>query len=189
MLSLNVEKSGGSPQAEEFCSKYPEQLIGVEGVLFSADGRYMLMPSAMQMLTFYRSHPLMVIDAEKGEIFAVRSYEDDTSLTEKSSFFQAAFSPDSKQIYYTELAEGTLRLCRYTFETNTHETLLDTGERMYGYPGMAMDDKGTLQCYVSEGRDNYLANFSQENGRYTLRKIKVPADIDPTILMGKPKRP
>ncbi|MGI6689019.1 MAG: hypothetical protein ACOX6Y_11875 [Christensenellales bacterium] len=183
MLALNAEKSGGSLQAEDYFHKPPASLKGVEGVVFSADGRYMVMPHAMRVLNHMVPQPLMVMDAEKGEIFPIRSYDD---LPFPASFFQAVFSPDSAQIYYTEMIDNTLRLCRYTFETNTHETLLNTNEQLFGWPGIALKDDGALQCYVSLKMDNYLATFTPENGHYSLHKEKLPRTIDPSILTGTP---
>ena len=185
MLAFNIEKSGDSIDAEDYYNHSPiNKLMGVEGVVFSKDGRYMLMPNCMDELQFMPKRPLMLIDAEKGEIYSIRSYDDTPMLT---NYYQAIFSPDSAYVYYTEMVEKSLRLCRYNIEKGTNETVLDTGERLTGWPGMEIDENGIIRCYIGDGiKTNYLATFVPENSKYSFNKEELPSTIDLNILTGKP---
>ena len=184
-LTFNIEKSGASYDAEDFYHTSPiSKLMGVEGIVFSPDGRYMLMPNCMDELQFMPKRPLMLMDGEKGEIYSIRSYDDTPMLT---NYYQAVFSPDGAYVYYTEMVEKTLRLCRYNIENGTTETLLDTGEMLTGWPGMEMREDGVIRCYIGDGiKINYLATFTPENGSYSFSKEELPSTIDLNILTGKP---
>ena len=131
-VALNLSRCAatqreGMEQSIRYASQPAPRLVGSEGFRWSPDGKYICLLNDRQTIQQMKPVLLMLIDAEKGEMFSIRAYQT-SNLHERATAMQGVFSPDSRYLYYTEFVDRTARLCRYDLNTQKHELLFDTLE-------------------------------------------------------------
>ena len=163
-VALNLSRCAatqreGMEQSIRYASQPAPRLVGSEGFRWSPDGKYICLLNDRQTIQQMKPVPLMLIDAEKGEMFSIRAYQT-SNLHERATAMQGVFSPDSRYLYYTEFVDRTARLCRYDLNTQKHELLFDTLERLLGYPALGMNENGEILCAMGL-KDNALLTFKE----------------------------
>ncbi|MGI6689195.1 MAG: hypothetical protein ACOX6Y_12775 [Christensenellales bacterium] len=167
-----ITKREGMRQSMRYASMKPAQMVGSEGFRWSPDGRYICLLNARLPLVQFRPIPLMLIDAEKGEMFSIRAYEKGMGMGIATAM-QGMFSPDSQHLYYTEYLGFSARLCRYDLIGETHELLADTHQELLAYPAMGMNENGDILC-VMGARENALLTFREGAGGWGFTQQALP---------------
>ena len=173
-VALNLSRCAatqrkGMEQSIRHASHPAPRLAGSEGFRWSPDGKYICLLNTKGPTL---SAPLMLIDAEKGEMFSIRVYQTG-SPSKIDTAMQAGFSPDSRYLYYTEYVERTARLCRYDLNTQKHELLFDTLERLLGCPALGMNENGEILCPIRM-RESALLTFKEGAGGWVSAQKALP---------------
>jgi hypothetical protein len=173
-VALNLSRCAmnnreGMSQSIWYASLKPSRMVGVEGYVWSPDGKHLCLTNTKISLTQMRSVPLMLIDTEKGEIFSVKAYQKG-SIGMFSTAMQGLFSADSRYLYYTEYLGGTTRLCRYDLTNETHKLLVNTRERLLPFPGLGMNAQGEIISLIAGIRHSVLLAFKEGPAGWVFRQ-------------------
>ncbi|MGI6690567.1 MAG: TolB family protein [Christensenellales bacterium] len=162
----------GMQQSIFYANKQPTQIVGSEGFRWSPDGKYLFVLNGMVSVRL-GSIPLMLIDAEKGEMFSIRAYQRDGY--QHATAMQGVFSPDSQYLYYTELVGWAVRLCRYDLARATHELLIDTHQGLVAFPGLGMNAQGEIVSLMGWQNTMLLTTFKEGSTGWSFRQEALPS--------------
>ena len=158
-------------------------LIGEEGIVYSADGRYAAICNKritlMKMDLFL--DPIL-LDLSTGELILTATYPNKPMKDENAGAVTSAmFSSDNKYFYYIlygKFGDARIRLYRYTLNTGETELCLESEKNLY-YPHLAELEDGSLlminDCYKN-GETEGLVKASCNNGVWSLEETKLKLD-------------
>ena len=127
--------------------------IPYEGVIYSPDGNYAVMPNirVALMQARYNVDPIL-IDLRTGETRLIETYANKVLEDQFGTMISACFSSDSRTLFYTVYRSRGAALYRYSIEEERTELFLSTPEKTnntrlgttWFFQGMALTPEGNF---------------------------------------------
>ena len=168
---------------ETFCSFFSskfQSLLGEEGIVYSADGRYAAICNKKITLTTMRLFldPIL-LDLSTGELILTATYPNQPLKEENAGAVTSAlFSSDNRYFYYIlygNFSGARIRLYRYDLEKGGTELCLESRDNLY-YPHLAELEDGSLlminDCYKSDESEG-LVIASCTGGVWSIEETKL----------------
>ena len=173
-------------QAFKFMSMDVSLWVGIEGFVWSPDGRYVSINNANMFLQQRRSlHGLLLLDIEKSELFSAKAYDVMSEDEHFGAVTGTCFDETGRYLYYLKYGENVTTLGRYDLSGDSHESLCTVNGITF-CPGLGLNAQGGLECILYEEKNPWQTTFLEMDGHWSSENTPLQRLSNPLFFVQLP---